>query len=172
MTHVVTGVDESLHCRRTLKYLVAILRGWWVVSVDWVLKSIERGQWLPESDFEVTGDMVSGETHAPRRARQQLKDGGQRLFEGRSVYLHGDFVNPPREDLAELLTFAGADLTQRRAKDEATEQLWIYDKSIDLSLARNAFLKNAPNAASSAWLLTCIATYQVQPIVPPTDNEL
>lgn len=63
-THVVVGEKK-----RTLKVLFGIANGifnsgvfWfanrmaglWIVSMDWILKSITADKWLPEEDFEVT----------------------------------------------------------------------------------------------------------------------
>lgn len=46
-THLVSGG------LRTLKVLNAIAKGCWVLSKEWVFKSIEAKTWLPEADFEL-----------------------------------------------------------------------------------------------------------------------
>lgn len=38
--------------KRTLKVLEALARGCWLLSMEWVNKSIEAGHWLPETKFE------------------------------------------------------------------------------------------------------------------------
>ncbi|KAL1517902.1 hypothetical protein ABEB36_001605 [Hypothenemus hampei] len=48
-THLIVGEP-----RRTINMLRAISRGCWILTFDWVLKSLEGGKWLPEEDFEVT----------------------------------------------------------------------------------------------------------------------
>ena len=40
--------------KRTLKLLVAIAHGAWVLTPDWVLASLEAGCWLPEAAYEST----------------------------------------------------------------------------------------------------------------------
>ena len=46
VTHLVVG-DE----RRTLKLMLAVANGAWLVSPQWVTASLEAGRWLPESQF-------------------------------------------------------------------------------------------------------------------------
>lgn len=41
-----TGQDALL-CKRTLKYLLAVAGGRWVLSSTWVLDSLSKGQILP-----------------------------------------------------------------------------------------------------------------------------
>ena len=42
-----------LPCRRTMKFLMAILRGAWIVGAPWVAACTERGAPAPEEDHEV-----------------------------------------------------------------------------------------------------------------------
>ncbi len=46
VTHLVVG-DE----RRTLKLMLAVANGAWLLSPQWVTASLEAGHWLPESQF-------------------------------------------------------------------------------------------------------------------------
>ena len=50
-THVVSAKK-----RRTVNVLKAILSGCWLLSVEWVLKSLEKGTWLNEEPFELVED--------------------------------------------------------------------------------------------------------------------
>jgi microcephalin len=50
-THVV-----STGKRRTVNVLKAILSGCWLLSVEWVLKSLEKGFWIKEEPFELVED--------------------------------------------------------------------------------------------------------------------
>ncbi|XP_013380533.1 microcephalin-like [Lingula anatina] len=56
--HMLDTVDDSTshivcgESRRTLNILRGIARGCWVLSLEWVLKSLEAGQWLDEEPFE------------------------------------------------------------------------------------------------------------------------
>lgn len=46
ITHLVIGSE-----RRTLKLMLAVANGAWLVSPQWVTASLEAGRWLPESQF-------------------------------------------------------------------------------------------------------------------------
>lgn len=46
ITHLVIGGE-----RRTLKLMLAVANGAWLVSPQWVTASLEAGRWLPESQF-------------------------------------------------------------------------------------------------------------------------
>jgi hypothetical protein len=90
VTHVITAVDSRRQCRRTLKYMLGILRGVWIVSDACacvcvrarsdrhaltcargagITASAEAGQWLPEAPFEVQGDLVFGQGRGPTLGR-------------------------------------------------------------------------------------------------------
>ena len=47
-THVICGKN-----RRTLNVLHAIAQGCWLLSYEWILKSLENGQWVEEAPYEV-----------------------------------------------------------------------------------------------------------------------
>ncbi|GFO36631.1 microcephalin-like [Plakobranchus ocellatus] len=51
-THVVCGEP-----RRTLNLLRAIAQGCWVLSKEWVFKSLEAGSWLREEEFEMDNEL-------------------------------------------------------------------------------------------------------------------
>ena len=46
VTHLVIGGE-----RRTLKLMLAVANGAWLLSPQWVTASLEAGRWLPESQF-------------------------------------------------------------------------------------------------------------------------
>ncbi|XP_076022280.1 microcephalin isoform X2 [Genypterus blacodes] len=48
-THVVSG-----GCQRTLNILLGIARGCWILSFEWILRSLEKGQWIPEEPYELS----------------------------------------------------------------------------------------------------------------------
>lgn len=64
VTHLVVG-DE----RRTLKLMLAVVNGAWLLSPQWVTASLEAGHWLPESQFSAK---VGGRQRAWQSGRQFL----------------------------------------------------------------------------------------------------
>lgn len=47
-THLV-----SLDNRRTINMLRGLIRGVWILTYDWILKSVDANKWLPESEYEI-----------------------------------------------------------------------------------------------------------------------
>lgn len=98
VTHLVVAKDT----KRTIKVLFAIARGAWVVSEEWVLKSLENERWLPEAEFEV--DMYANKysrTHPDER----------QIFKGIKFFV-GSSVDPSRETLQSLIQCAGGEVTR------------------------------------------------------------
>lgn len=96
VTHLVVAKDT----KRTIKVLFAIARGAWVVSEEWVLKSLESERWLPEAEFEV--DMYANKysrTHPEER----------QIFKGIKFFV-GSNVDPSRETLQSLIQCTGGEV--------------------------------------------------------------
>ncbi|XP_003391259.1 PREDICTED: microcephalin-like, partial [Amphimedon queenslandica] len=55
-THVVCGT-----IRRTINILAGTVKGCWILSMDWVFKSLEAGHWLPEGPFELITEFPSAQ---------------------------------------------------------------------------------------------------------------
>lgn len=52
-THVLVPTDEYGKCTtRTMKYMLGVVRGVWVVSYAWADACIDAGAWIPEKNFE------------------------------------------------------------------------------------------------------------------------
>lgn len=47
-THLVT-----LNARRTINMLRGIVRGVWILEYNWIVKSFEANEWLPELSYEM-----------------------------------------------------------------------------------------------------------------------
>lgn len=80
ITHLVTGDD-----RRTLKLMLAVANGSWLVSPDWVTASLEAGRWLPESQFPAPVRFQA----AAERARSLLEvPDALPLLHGHALHIH------------------------------------------------------------------------------------
>ena len=72
VTHVVCcNTSEERLVKRTMKYMVGVMSGCWVVEWQWIVDSIAAGRWLSELDYEIKGDSIAGATYAARRAREE-----------------------------------------------------------------------------------------------------
>ena len=125
-THVVTtGV-------RTVNLLHGIIRGCWLVSLEWVLQSLEHNAWLDPEKYEMT--------HFSKAALENRKD--KQLF-GRayvpelfaaSGYIYvGNDTTPPCTILKDLIKTAGGFITEspETAKiiigAEGVKESWVLD---------------------------------------------
>ena len=124
VTHLVCGDDPP---RRTLKLLHALARGAWVLPPRWLSESVAAGYPLPPSQFEIHGLLP-----ACREARRRHDRGEPGVLAGRRIAIVGA-TGIPRDDLAVLLTGAGAELLadhERGARGSATApQLEVVSES-------------------------------------------
>lgn len=97
VTHLIVGGEDT---KRTIKVLFAIARGAWIVSEAWVFASLEREQWLPEADYELS-------MYANRVARQNPS--ARLIFKSMKFFV-GSNVEPSREVLQSLLQCAGGEV--------------------------------------------------------------
>lgn len=61
--------DKQFNTHRTLKTVLGILHGKWIVNIDWVTASLRANRWLSEEEFEIVGDTMHPFTFGPRRSR-------------------------------------------------------------------------------------------------------
>ncbi|OEL22371.1 Protein BREAST CANCER SUSCEPTIBILITY 1-like protein [Dichanthelium oligosanthes] len=122
VTHVVTSTDLSGACKRTLKFLMAILNGKWVVSIDWVKTCMEHMEPVDEVRFEVTAD-VHGTSEGPRLGRQRVVNRQPKLFDGIQLYLHGEYTKSYRGYLQDLVVAAGGTVLQRKPLSRDQEKV-------------------------------------------------
>ncbi|XP_044731506.1 microcephalin isoform X2 [Chrysoperla carnea] len=100
-THLVVG-----EASRTLNMLRAIIRGCWIVNYEWLLQSLEAGQWLQEELYEVTEF-----SPAVKKCRIERQTFGEpyamNLFnECGKIYI-GTQTSPKNSDLEQLVKLAG-----------------------------------------------------------------
>ncbi|XP_014214938.1 uncharacterized protein LOC106644088 [Copidosoma floridanum] len=133
-THVIsTGV-------RTINLLKGILRGCWLLSLEWALKSLESGKWLDPSPYEMS--------HFAKAVQENRKD--RQLF-GKAyvpelfvtcglIYIENG-TSPPAPVLKELVKIAGGRITE-------------YSDLADIEIG--------PNGLKEIWILDSITTGEVQ----------
>ena len=112
-THVV-----STGKRRTVNVLKAILSGCWLLSVEWVLKSLEKGFWIKEAPFELVNDFPAAKlireekSSSPTYCRYQCK-----LMADIGPIFVSPCTSPPPQDIVKLVKLSGGTVstTVRRA---------------------------------------------------------
>lgn len=143
-THLITctskssgGVEkDALLAPRTMKYMLAILRGIPVISFDWVLESIAASRWLEHAIFLVRGDEVCKQVTDACRRSMGAKE---RLFSGQRFFLSSSLSSassssssvasnsagiPSRTELARLIEAGDGQVCTTREPD-----VWIVSSS-------------------------------------------
>ncbi|PKI68106.1 hypothetical protein CRG98_011702 [Punica granatum] len=113
VTHVIASTDENGACRRTLKVLMGILEGKWILSVDWIKACIEAMGHVDEQKYEITVD-VHGMRDGPRLGRLRVLNMQPKLFEGLKFYFTGEFEPSYRGYLQDLVVAGGGNLLHRK----------------------------------------------------------
>ncbi|GFP81199.1 protein breast cancer susceptibility 1 homolog [Phtheirospermum japonicum] len=120
VTHVIASTDENGACRRTLKYLMGVLEGKWILSVEWIKACIGAGELVDEQLYEISID-IHGIRDGPRLGRSRLLYKQPKLFEGYTFFFTGDFAPSYKGYLHDLVIAAGGKVLNRKpvARDHA-----------------------------------------------------
>ncbi|MED6111587.1 hypothetical protein PIB30_053560 [Stylosanthes scabra] len=119
VTHVIAATDENGACARTLKVLMAILNGKWVLKMDWVKACIEEMNPVEEEPYEISIDN-EGCQGGPKTGRLRAMANEPKLFTGLNFYFSGDYVtNTYKEDLEELIEVGGGAVLRSKEELEA-----------------------------------------------------
>ncbi|ORZ25924.1 hypothetical protein BCR42DRAFT_17168 [Absidia repens] len=170
VTHLITSVNEQGLCTRTIKYLLSIITGKWIVSTSWMIESIQVGYWLPEENYQIVGDKTSGITNGPergRRQRQGMDDGDPIRFFGKDdirFFFYGDFSDhDTKVKLLQLVRKGGGKIISRRPPLDQLHQdglIIIVPSLEEMRCSRkkaHAWLDKCAHVKDSQWLLDSIA---------------
>lgn len=169
ITHVIT---ESSRPKRTIKTMMAILNGIWLVSIEWIKASLMKNTILPENEFEIQGDDATKEP-GPKRSRFSKQLGECKLFDNFLFYLYGSFGKLEKKDILSLLSNGGASIIGnidelknlakgKRIKNQKKRIIILCDPEVqsdyETDLGITGYFK--PFIAVS-WLLDCTSSYQI-----------
>ncbi|XP_033123690.1 microcephalin-like [Anneissia japonica] len=133
-THVILGRH-----RRTLNVLSAIARGCWLLSTEWIFKSLEEGAWLPEEPFEQHEIFPAAQLS---RLEHCASEGTYKrdLFSSFSPVFIGDDTIAPTDRIQELFEWCGGSVcssarvarlgigkTQTRTNLKTVDEKWVFD---------------------------------------------
>ncbi|GFP82946.1 protein breast cancer susceptibility 1 homolog [Phtheirospermum japonicum] len=119
VTHVIASTDSDGACSRTLKVLMAILNGRWILTMDWIKACVEANHYVDEEPYEVNLDN-HGCCDGAKTGRLRASNNAPKLFHGLSFYFNGDFVPSYKNDLLELVRVGGGDIIE--SMEHITEQ--------------------------------------------------
>ncbi|KAJ7969045.1 Protein BREAST CANCER SUSCEPTIBILITY 1 like [Quillaja saponaria] len=91
VTHVIASTDENGACRRTLKVLLGILEGKWIVNMEWIKACMKAMEPVHEEHYEINAD-IHGTKDGPRHGRLRILNKQPKLFDGFEFYFMGDFI--------------------------------------------------------------------------------
>ncbi|CAK7349320.1 unnamed protein product [Dovyalis caffra] len=187
VTHVIAATDPDGACTRTLKVLMAILNGKWVLTIDWIKACMESMHPVDEEPYEISLDS-HGSRDGPKTGRLNSINNAPKLFNGLSFYFVGDFVAGYKEGLQSLVIAGGG--TILKSAEELVEQrhdlvspsttLIVYNldppQGCKLGDEVSIIWRRANEAGDLAakvgsqvightWLLESISAYELQPFV-------
>ncbi|XP_060970693.1 BRCA1-associated RING domain protein 1 [Cannabis sativa] len=189
VSHVIAATDEKGACTRTLKVLMAILNGSWIVNVDWVKASMESNCHVDEEPYEVNLDNY-GCCDGPKNGRLRALSNARNLFTGLHFYFVGDFLPSYKEDLQDLVIAGGGAVLESREelvaqnydRQEAQSPKALIAYNVDppegcklgdevsilwqrLTEAEDVASQTGAQVIAHTWLLESIAGYKLQPLV-------
>ncbi|KAA8550722.1 hypothetical protein F0562_002406 [Nyssa sinensis] len=185
VTHVIAATDAEGACSRTLKVLMAILNGKWILRIDWIRACMEAMHPVDEESYEVSLDN-HGCCNGPKTGRLRVLNNAPKLFNGLYFYFCGDFLPAYKEDLLDLVITAGGtvienkeQLVARSHEVQATHSAILVVYNLDppqgcqlvkgaFALERKAAAENLADEIGSqvighTWLLESIAACNLQP---------
>ena len=120
-THLIVSVDKQSHYakQRTMKYMMAIAHGMWIVSTQWIVDCIKHKELLAEDKYEAAGNVKALMDFAPRRSRIAHESKTELLLSDFRVLLFGGFPlpGPPKSDAMTLTMACGATMVTSVSDD-------------------------------------------------------
>nr|XP_028560462.1 LOW QUALITY PROTEIN: BRCA1-associated RING domain protein 1 [Podarcis muralis] len=172
VTHVV--IPENSTCS-TMKCMLAVLTGCWILTFQWVDACLKTGAREQEEKYEIDG--------GPRQGRLNKEQLLPKLFDGCYFYFLGMFKEHNKDDLKELVKAGGGQILLRKPKSDSDvtqtintvayhaeiasdqsscTQYIIYDVSSNYKpeKIRQGKVWEAP----SKWLIDCVVSFQLLPV--------
>ncbi|CAN1249307.1 Protein BREAST CANCER SUSCEPTIBILITY 1 homolog [Linum perenne] len=182
VTHVIASVDTNGACKRTLKTLMGILWGKWILNINWIKDCVRAQKFIEEEPYEINVD-IHGIKDGPRFGRLRVQNKQPKILEGFKCYFMGDFIPSYKGYLQALITVAGGSILHRKPIKEVSgtsvspSTLIIYNsellekedqRKMDTILshrqsdAKEMADSTGAKAVSNLWVLNSIAACQLQ----------
>ncbi|XP_064142775.1 BRCA1-associated RING domain protein 1 isoform X1 [Loxodonta africana] len=172
VTHVVVPGDTV---QSTLKCMLGILNGCWVLKFEWVKACLQRKVYEQEEKYEIP--------EGPQRSRLNREQLLPKLFDGCYFYFGGTFKHHPKDNLVKLVTAAGGQILSRKPKPDSDvtqtvntvayharpdsdqrfcTQYIIYE---DFSNYRPERVRQGKVwMAPSSWFIDCVISFELLPL--------
>ncbi|NWV28337.1 BARD1 protein, partial [Origma solitaria] len=159
----------------TVKCMMAVLTGCWVLKFEWVKACLQSSVREQEEKYEVQG--------GPQRGRLNREQLLPKLFDGCYFYFLGSFKRHQKSDLMELVKAAGGQVLVRQPKPDSDvtqcintvayhaeptsdqrlcTQYVIYD--VASKFQPEKIRQGKVWMAPSSWLIECVMSFQLLPV--------
>jgi hypothetical protein len=116
-------IENKVYVKRTLKYLMALCKGLWIVNSYWLRDCLHHKKLVLPDDYEITGTEDDNIINAPKKAR------------GRSKYKHMQLFSKYTFSVFEAKELEGERSSKLKKEDAITLIKYcggnIYDESIE-----------------------------------------
>ncbi|XP_041593120.1 BRCA1-associated RING domain protein 1 [Vulpes lagopus] len=172
VTHVIVPGDTV---QSTLKCMLGILNGCWILKFEWVKACLQRKACEQEEKYEIP--------EGPHRSRLNKEQLLPKLFDGCYFYFGGTFKHHPKDNLIKLVTAAGGQVLSRKPKPDSDvtqtintvayharpdsdqrfcTQYIIYE---DLSNHHSKRVRQGKVwMAPSSWFIDCVMSFELLPL--------
>ncbi|NXI66493.1 BARD1 protein, partial [Anseranas semipalmata] len=159
----------------TVKCMMAVLTGCWVLKFEWVQACLQTAVREQEEKYEIQG--------GPQRGRINREQLLPKLFDGCYFYFLGSFSSHQKSDLVELVKAAGGHILVRQPKPDSDvtqmintvayhaestsdqrfcTQYVIYDVSSKFKPEK--IRQGKVWMAPSSWIIDCVMSFQLLPV--------
>ncbi|NXH95982.1 BARD1 protein, partial [Pachycephala philippinensis] len=159
----------------TVKCMMAVLTGCWVLKFEWVEACLQSSVREQEEKYEVQG--------GPQRGRLNREQLLPKLFDGCYFYFLGSFKHHQKSDLLELVKAAGGQVLVRQPKPDSDVTQTINtaayhaEPTSDQRLCTQYIIYDTASKfqpekirqgkvwmAPSSWLIDCVMSFQLLPV--------
>ncbi|XP_028395989.1 breast cancer type 1 susceptibility protein homolog [Dendronephthya gigantea] len=174
-THLIMPTDSKMHASRknyTIKYLLGVALGKWIVSQLWLAACVKSGQLVDEKRFEVKGDVEAAQSHVPNLARTTRENKDPLLFDGISVVCFGEFNGAISQgQIGQLVQYCGGEVIDNQEFIKHRPPVFDLIVICDTILSQRTGLqikdlckRHRTFPVSSEWITDSVANYQLQDI--------
>ncbi|KAH0621710.1 hypothetical protein JD844_023301 [Phrynosoma platyrhinos] len=172
VTHVIIPEHPV---RSTMKCMMAVLTGCWILTFKWVEVCLQMGAREIEEKYEIDG--------GPRRGRLNKEQLLPKLFDGCYFYFLGVFKEHNKDDLKELVKAGGGQILLRKPKsdNDVTQAIntiaYHADINSDQSFCTQYIIYDGSShytpekirqgkvwEVPSKWLIDCVMSFQLLPV--------
>lgn len=186
VTHVIAATDSNGACARTLKVLMGILNGQWILKMDWVTASMEMACPVEEEPYEICLDNHGCQGGA-KAGRLRALASAPKLFCGFRMYFSGDYMSDYKEDLVDLVVAGGGTVLESKEElqteaheGKETSKLIVYNLDPPqgsrlgdevtilwerLNEAEDLAAATGSQVVGHTWILESIAACKLQPFI-------